>query len=174
MLLHLLFLSQSLIRMKNFIAVTTAFLIIFSAISCKNSDTTAKVSSAPVAIPLPNTPEDVVRTWETQIGLNQFADAKLISIGKTLETVVSLDSTNRMDKITPSTSKILSIVCKTEGDKSQCDCLLEDAVGQLTCKYYLVQQNGQWYLQDADSAPVEPVSAKSKENHNKKPTNLVK
>jgi hypothetical protein len=158
--------------MKNSILVASAALLLFFAFACKNGDGNTLISSANTpTVPLPNTPEDVVRTWETQIGQNQFDAAKRISTGKTLEAVVSLDSTNNIQKMPPSSIKILNLACRTEGDKSECDCLQEDAVGQLQCTYFLVRQNGQWFLQDADSEPVEshPV-----EKVNKKPAQPVK
>ena len=159
--------------MKNSIAAVSAILCIFLATACKNGDTSATSTTAnATAIQLPNTPEDVVKTWENQIGQNQFATAKLISTGKTLETVVSLDSTNHIEPIAASSTKILSIACNTQGDKSECDCLLEDAIGQLKCVYYLVRQNGQWYLQDASSEPVEPE--KPTKVVNKKPEQATK
>ena len=147
--------------MKKSTAVASTFLFTFFAIACQNGDQT--VSSTPtnlMAIQLPNTPEDVIKTWENQIAENQFAEAKLISTGKALETVVSLDSTNLIEPIEPSSTKILNIACLTEGDSSKCDCLLEDAVGQLKCTYYLLRVNGQWYLQDATSEPVENINIK--------------
>ena len=52
------------------------------------------------------------------------------------------------------------------------DRLLEDAIGQLKCVYYLVRQNGQWYLQDASSEPVE--KAKPTKVVNKKPEQATK
>ncbi len=153
--------------MKKSIAVASAFLFIFIAITCRNGDQTVSTTPANLmAVQLPNTPEDVIKTWENQIGENQFADAKLISTGKALETVVSLDSTHHIEPIASSSTKILNIACRTEGDKSECNCLLEDAVGQLKCTYYLLRLNGQWYLQDATSEPVE--------NINKKPERPVK
>ena len=158
--------------MKNLISVASASIILFFASACKNGDTNAlSTSTNQPTVQLPNTPEDVVRTWENQVGQNQFASAKLISTGKTLETVVSLDSTYHIERIAPTSTKILNIACHTEGDKSECDCLLEDAVGQLKCVYYLVNQNGQWYLQDANSEPVEPITS---EKVNKKPARPVK
>ena len=153
--------------MKKFIAVASAFLIIFFVIACQNGDHTASTTPTNLtAVQLPNTPEEVIKTWESQIGENQFAEAKLISTGKALETVVSLDSTHRIEPIAASSTNILNIACRTEGDKSECNCLLEDAVGQLKCTYYLLRLNGQWYLQDATSEPVE--------NINKKPERPVK
>lgn len=147
--------------MKKFIAVASAFLIIFFVIACQNGDQTATTTPTNLmAVQLPNTPEEVIKTWESQIGENQFAEAKLISTGKALETVVSLDSTHRIEPIASSSTKILNIACRTEGDKSECDCLLEDAVGQLKCTYFLLRINGQWYLQDATSEPVENVNIK--------------
>ena len=149
------------------IAVAAALLFIFLVIACQNGDQTASTTPTNLmAVQLPNTPEDVIKTWENQIGENQFAEAKRISTGKALETVVSLDSTNHIEPIASSSTKILNIACRTEGDKSECDCLLEDAVGQLKCTYFLLRQNGQWYLQDATSEPVE--------NINKKPERPVK
>ncbi len=153
--------------MKMSIAVAAALLFIFLVIACQNGDQTASTTPTNLmAVQLPNTPEDVIKTWENQIGENQFAEAKRISTGKALETVVSLDSTNHIEPIASSSTKILNIACRTEGDKSECDCLLEDAVGQLKCTYFLLRQNGQWYLQDATSEPVE--------NINKKPERPVK
>lgn len=153
--------------MKKFIAVASALLFIFFVIACQNGDHTASTTPTNLtAVQLPNTPEEVITTWESQIGENQFAEAKLISTGKALETVVSLDSTHRIEPIAASSTKILNIACRTEGDKSECDCLLEDAVGQLKCTYFLLRLNGQWYLQDATSEPVENV--------NKKPEHPVK
>jgi hypothetical protein len=157
--------------MKNLISVASASLIFFFATACKNGDTNTLASSNQPTVQLPNTPEDVVRTWESQIGQNQFDAAKLISTGKTLEAVVSLDSTHHIQAMAPSSIKIINIACQTEGDKSKCDCLQEDAIGQLKCVYYLIRQNGQWYLQDADSEPVESAPV---EKINKKPTHLVK
>ena len=147
--------------MKNPIAVASIFLLVFFMSACHNSDkSTASSTPETSAIQLPNTPEDVVKTWESQISANQFADAKRISSGKALETVVSLDSTHRIEPIAPGSSNILEIACRTEGDKSECDCLLEDDMGQLKCIYYLLRLNGQWYLQDASSEPVENVNKK--------------
>ena len=148
--------------MKNPIAVASVFLFVFFMSACHSRDQSAASSTPETsAVQLPNSPEDVVKTWESQVGENQFAEAKLISTGKALETVVSLDSTHRIEPIAPASSTILEIACRTEGDKSECDCLLEDAVGQLKCTYFLLRLNGQWYLQDATSEPVE--------NANKKP-----
>ncbi len=135
------------------------FLIAILAIfACKHGDkpqTSTNTITETAPIELPKTPEAVVRTWETQVEQNQFALAKLISTGKTLETVVSLDSTNNMQEIAPTGNKILSIACDEKGDKATCDCLLEDAIGKIQCKYFLMRQNGQWMLQDAVSEPVE-------------------
>lgn len=156
--------------MKNSIAVTSASILIFLALSCKNGNQSGSALPITAAVQLPNTPEEVIKTWENQIGQNQFAEAKLISIGKTLETVVSLDSTNRIEHIAPTSSKILNIACQTTGDNAQCDCLLEDAIGQLKCVYFLVRQNGQWYLQDASSEPVDVLSP----SINKKPEHPTK
>lgn len=156
--------------MKISITVASALLLIFFAIACKNGDSTSSPSlTNTTTIQLPNTPEEVVRMWESYIGQNQFDSAKLISTGKTLETVVSLDSTHHIQQMAPSSIKILSITCQTDGDKSECDCLQEDAIGQLRCIYVLVRQNGQWYLQDATSEPVEEVKTV-----NKKPERPVK
>ncbi|MDZ7880194.1 MAG: hypothetical protein U5L45_21135 [Saprospiraceae bacterium] len=139
------------------------FAVVLSVIACKRGE---KIQTAPntltetAPIELPKTPEAVVRTWESQIEQNQFALAKLISIGKTLEAVIGLDSTNNMQQIPPSGTKILSIACSEKGDKATCDCMLEDTEGKIQCKYFLSRQSGQWYLEDAASEPVEDTSPK--------------
>ena len=63
--------------MKNSITITTALVLVFFATSCKNGDSTTAVSRPTVvtAIQLPNTPEEVVKTWESQVAQNQFAEA---------------------------------------------------------------------------------------------------
>lgn len=143
--------------MRNFNYIF--FAVALAIVACKKGDktqTTQNAIAAPAApIELPKTPEAVVRTWEAQIEQNQFALAKLISTGKTLETVVSLDSTNNIQNIPPSNTKILSIACTEKGEKATCDCMLEDSEGKIQCKYFLLRQNGQWMLQDAESEPVE-------------------
>ena len=134
------------------------FAAALTVVACKKGDkpqTAQNSVTTPAPIELPKTPEAVVRTWEAQVEQNQFALAKLISTGKTLETVVSLDSTNNIERIPPSNTKILSIVCAEKDDEATCDCLLEDSEGKIQCKYFLLRQNGQWMLQDAESEPVE-------------------
>ena len=142
--------------MRNFNYIF--FIAVVAVVACKRGDKnqaaqTTTEQTAPVE--LPKTPEAVVRTWEAQVEKNQFALPKLISIGKTLETVVSLDSTNKIEPIPPMNTKILSISCTEKGEKATCDCLLEDSEGKIQCKYFLLRQNGQWMLQDADSEPVQ-------------------
>lgn len=143
--------------MRNFSYIF--FAAALAIVACKKGDkaqTAQNTVPAPIApIELPKTPEAVVRTWEAQVEQNQFALAKLISTGKTLETVVSLDSTNNIERIPPSNTKILSITCAEKGEKATCDCMLEDSEGKIQCKYFLLRQNGQWMLQDAESEPVE-------------------
>ncbi len=170
------FFSQSLILMKNFITISSAILLFFFAISCKNGDTTATTTAVAMAIPLPNTPEDVIRAWQAQTDQNQFAEAKRLSIGAALNTVVSMDSSEQIEHVKPIFSKILSINCQTVGDKSECKCRLEDAVGELDCTYYLERQKGQWYLNDAGCAPGEtPTPTKSTTNKKpERPVNTVK
>jgi hypothetical protein len=154
--------------MRNFSYII--FVAALAVVACKKGDKPQTVQNTiteqAAPIELPKTPEAVVRTWEAQIEQNQFALAKLISTGKTLETVVSLDSTNNIQNIPPSSTKILTIACAEKGEKATCDCLLEDAEGKIQCKYFLLRQNGQWFLEDADSAPVEDAPAMV----NQKPT----
>lgn len=142
--------------MRNFSYIV--FIAVLAVVACKRGDKnqdaqTSTEQTTPVE--LPKTPEAVVRTWEAQVEQNQFALAKLISTGKTLETVVSLDSTNQIERIPPSNTKILSIACDEKGEKATCDCLIQDSEGKIQCKYFLLRQNGQWMLQDAESEPIE-------------------
>jgi hypothetical protein len=160
--------------MKNIVLVTAITLTTFA---CKNKNTESLnqplTASEPTKIALPNTPEEVVRTWETQIAQNQYGLAKQISTGKTLETVVSLDSSNSMVASVAYLPKFQQINCKEEGDKATCDCVIDDNIGQLNCTYYLVKSKGQWLLQDANSEPIE-AAAKTAVNVNKKPSKPAK
>jgi hypothetical protein len=141
--------------MRNFnYILIIAILATFACRRGEKTQTSQNTITETAPIELPKTPEAVVRTWETQVEQNQFALAKLISTGKTLETVISLDSTNNMQQIAPTGNKILSIACDEKGDKATCDCLLEDEIGKIQCKYFLMRQNGQWFLQDAVSEPI--------------------
>jgi hypothetical protein len=147
--------------MRNFNYIL--IVAILAVVACKRGEktqTSPNTISETAPIELPKTPEAVVRTWETQVEQNQFALAKLISTGKTLETVVSLDSTNNMQQIPPSNTKIVSIACEEKGDNATCDCMLEDSEGKIKCKYFLLRQNGQWFLQDANSEPIDDVPNK--------------
>ena len=142
--------------MRNFTIIILAVFITVTA--CKKGEKTQNsLTTQNLAIKLPNTPEDVIRTWEMQIGQNQFALAKLISTGKALETVDFIDTANIMAPITPTTPRILSMDCKEKGDNATCDCVLEDNEGKIKCRYFLLRQNGQWYLRDADSEPIEEI-----------------
>jgi cell division protein FtsN len=160
--------------MKNIVLVTAITLTTFA---CKNKNTESLnqplTASEPTKIALPNTPEEVVRTWETQIAQNQYGLAKQISTGKTLETVVSLDSSNSMVASIAYIPKFQQITCKEEGDKATCDCVIDDNIGQLNCTYFLVKTKGQWLLQDANSEPIE-AAAKTAVNVNKKPSKPAK
>ena len=160
--------------MKNIVLVTSIALTTFA---CKNNNTPTltqpTTASETTKIELPNTPESVVRTWETQIAQNQYGLAKQISTGKTLETVVSLDSSNSMEPSVAYLPKFQQITCKEVGDKATCDCVIDDNIGQLNCTYFLVKTKGQWLLQDANSEPIETAS-KSAINVNKKPSKPVK
>lgn len=156
--------------MKNIILLSS---VVFTTFAC-NSHNNTQNPNQPISanesakIELPNTPELVVRTWETQIAQNQYGLAKLISTGKTLETVVSLDSSNSMVPSTAYVPQFQQIACKENGEKATCDCIIFDDIGQLKCKYFLIKQKGQWLLQDANSEPIETV------NVNKKPSKPVK
>jgi hypothetical protein len=160
--------------MKNIVLVTSIALTTFA---CKNNNTPTLtqpiIASETTKIELPNTPESVVRTWETQIAQNQYSLAKQISTGKTLETVISLDSSNAMVPSVSYIPKFQQITCKEDGDKATCDCVIDDNIGQLNCTYFLVKTKGQWLLQDANSEPIE-TAQKSAINVNKKPSKPVK
>jgi hypothetical protein len=159
--------------MKNIVLVSS---IILTTFACKNNNTQTLnqplTASETTKIELPNTPEMVVRTWETQIAQNQYVLAKQISTGKTLETVVSLDSSNNMEPATAYTPKFQQFTCKIEGNKATCNCIIDDNIGQLKCQYFLVKANGQWLLEDANSEPIE-IDSKSVLNVNKKPSKPV-
>jgi hypothetical protein len=155
--------------MKNIVFVSS---IVLTTFACNNNNKLTPNQSIsvsePAKIELPNTPELVVRMWETQIAQNQFGLAKQISTGKTLETVVSLDSSNAMEPSAAYIPTFEQFACKEEGDKATCDCIIDDNIGQLKCTYFLVKSKGQWLLQDANSEPLEKL------NINKKPSKPVK
>ena len=105
--------------MRNFSYIL--FIAVVAVVACKRGDknqTVQTTTEQTAPVELPKTPEAVVRTWEAQVEKNQFALPKLISIGKTLETVVSLDSTNKIEPIPPMNTKILSISCTEKGEKA--------------------------------------------------------
>jgi hypothetical protein len=142
--------------------VIIAIAIIATTFGCQSGENTQKPTQNAPTVQLPNTPEEVVKTWETEIAQNHFLLAKQLSTGKALETVISLDSTHAIKPMEASTTQFLNIKCHIEGDKSNCDCLLEDALGQLKCTYFLVRINGQWMLDDAASEPIEAITPVSK------------
>jgi hypothetical protein len=126
-------------------------------------DSSASIrSSALIEKPLPSTPEDVVRTWESEVALNHFSIPKMISTGKTLEAVVSLDSTNAIEAMPTTVTRIVNIACQETGDKAACDCILEDEEGQVSCKYFLQKIKGQWCIYDADAQPIEIAKVNQK------------
>jgi hypothetical protein len=115
------------------------------------------------AIPLPNTPETVVRAWESEIGKNQFTLARLISSGSNLEFVNSLVESSAIEKADETRTEIIRIECSEQGDEALCDCLLRDDAGQVRYKYLLIRQNGQWFLNEVlphENQPEEFVNEK--------------
>lgn len=140
-----------------------SFAAIFIALltACQNSEGTQNNSnpsavSAPQNAPLPNTPELVVRAWETEVAQNEFALARQLSIGEALSTVRAIDSSNLISKepMEPYTPQFLEIQCQENGDAAVCNCVVDDGISPLRYQYYLIRQEGQWYL-DHVSEPTE-------------------
>ena len=102
--------------MKRILLFIAAATVVY--FGCKNTNTTPNPTAAVANPPLelPKTPEDVVRTWEAQVGKNDFALAKLISTGESLKAVVSLDSTNHIEAVPTLNTKILNIACSETGE----------------------------------------------------------
>ena len=152
--------------------ITTAalFLMFFA---CKNSEKPQALQpqqlAEPIKIELPNTPELVVRTWEDKVSKNDYTFARLISNGEMLEFVNSLAKSDEIRHPDEDKSEISSIICTEKGNTANCDCILKYNSGKSAFKYYLVRNNGQWFLDDVTPADEQPTAEQGK----KKPANAL-
>ena len=155
--------APKVVKFSNILMKKQSILVVFLAIlgACQGNDATQNSSkegsvAAPQNAPLPNTPELVVRAWETEVAQNEFALARQLSIGEALATVVAIDSSNLISKepMEPYTPNFLEITCQEKGNEAVCNCVVDDGISPLRYQYYLIRQNGQWYL-DHVSEPVE-------------------
>lgn len=150
--------------MKN---IACAFILI-SAFSCNPSDkskTNQTASAEPIKIELPNTPETVVRTWEEAISKNQFSVALMLSMGPEVDYVRALEESNNMDTIQNINSEIVDLKCKQKAETAICDCKIKYEEDEVSFKYYLILNNGQWMLND-----VVPNEEQPNMRINQKPT----
>ena len=157
-----------IVLMKN-IALAS---IILATLSCNKTDkssTNQTAAAEPVKIELPNTPETVVRTWEDAIGKNQFSVALMLSMGPEVDYVRALEESNNMDKIPNVHSEIVELKCQQVSETAICDCKIKYDDDVAAFKYYLIRNNGQWFLNDVVPSEVQPNSKRV----NQKPSRVV-
>lgn len=146
-------------------------LCMVSFLDCQTDSKTPPPSSlaASTAIPLPSTPEDVVKMWETNYDQNNFAAIEPISTGESLALVRSVGETNKIavekgEKVEAFSPEIVQVSCTPNGDLCDCVCLINDPqAGRYNMKYELVKENGQWKVANSgDEAEMNEKAKKTK------------
>jgi hypothetical protein len=173
-------------RMKNnfFLKINILVLILTSALfACKNDPKEQKNTETPSVAPaatLPNTPETVVRTWQTDIDHNQFEEAKALSTDRMkgyIERVIMAVTASDAAIIN---TDLQNLQCTTEADSSKAVCIYSvvtlDTIAtppypkgtkllgkahvlenNFTDKFNLVKQNGQWLIDNDKDAELQNI-----------------
>ena len=109
--------------------------------------------------PLPNTPEEVLRTYQEYVDNNQFDKAILLSTpieGKRLTEMAAMFLGELKDS-TIFQTKFLEINCSDSGDTLQCNCIMEDDYEQYEAVYQLVRLEGQWLVDAPQESELEEI-----------------
>lgn len=109
-----------------------------------------KAESKPAEIPLPNTPETVVRAWQEHLDKNQFADAKKLSTPeaiKNLETIEAIllefEEEGATDTIH---TEFLNLRCGENGESATCHYALDVDGEKILDSFVLRRIGGQWLV----------------------------
>jgi len=105
---------------------------------------------------LPNTPEEVLRLYQSHYDKNEFEEAKELSTPaerQRLDDLKAIIESEPADS-TIFTTTFLSINCQVLQDTATCICEVKDIEEPYTTEYKLVRMDGQW-LVDAPEEEVE-------------------
>jgi len=106
--------------------------------------------------PKPETPEDVLRHYQSYIDKNKFEEARALSTPAGQQWLSELEAIISNEQQVDSTvleTKFLSLSCRGPGDTLTCFCALEDQYERYTAEYRLVRLQGQWLV----DAPNEDI-----------------
>ena len=96
----------------------------------------------------PNTPEGVVRLYQSYIDSNLFAQAQRLS---TPRSAALHEMMAAIVADTPSDSSLihtqfLTLNCVVQQDTAVCNCLLKDEYEEYASEYILIKSDGQWLV----------------------------
>ncbi len=105
--------------------------------------------------PKPETPEEVLRHYQSYIDKNKFEEARALSTSAGQQWLSELEAiiSNEQVDSTVLETKFLSLSCAGPGDTLTCSCVLEDQYERYTAEYRLVRIQGQWLV----DAPEEDI-----------------
>jgi len=101
-----------------------------------------------------DTPESVVRQWQSHIDKNEFGQAKALSAPRTVELLSWMEGIfSEMDsEVTVTHTEFKSIRCKEKGDEAVCFYTIEEEGQVFQDSFILVRINGQWRVDLPDEA----------------------
>lgn len=125
---------------------------LFSACGGNVDAETDLTSAEGIPDTLPNTPEELVRLYQSYIDSNLFVQAQQLS---TPRSAALHEMMAAIVADTPSDSSLihtqfLSMDCVVEEEKAVCNCLLKDEYEEYDSEYILVKINGQWLVDSPD------------------------
>lgn len=103
----------------------------------------------------PETPEEVLKQYQSNIDQNKFGEARALSTPAGRQWLTELEAiiSNEQVDSTVLDTRFLSLSCEGAGDTLICSCVLEDQYEQYTAVYRLVSLEGQWLV----DAPEEDI-----------------
>lgn len=129
-------------------AFTILIVGLFSACGGNVNSGADLASTEAVPDTLPNTPEELVRLYQSYIDSNLFLQAQRLS---TPRSAALHEMMAAIVADTPSDSSLihtqfLSMDCVVEQDTAVCNCLLKDEYEEYASEYILVKTDGQWLV----------------------------
>jgi hypothetical protein len=96
---------------------------------------------------LPNTPEEVVLSWQRYIDLNLLDSARMLSTPYAQGYLSYLDSLSMGQTLEADYNPMTGLVCTVKGDSAECNYYIEDELSEkIPGRLLLVKVQGQWLV----------------------------
>ena len=144
--------------MKHYFLISICTTLLFFVACKQDSKPTAAAQPLPT---LANTPEDVVRQWQSWIDKSNYKDAALLSTPRAQNWIVQI---NQIFGTATDTTNFKSIKCIVKDTTAMCSCQILDTQKEVFIdSFLLVKRNNQW-LVDISEEQSEPQDTEVLEN----------